>query len=269
MPATWNQLDIQLPKGWPRFVRCAVVYVISMAQASLTITRSWAANSYNARIRLKAENDRLRQDLALLTEELRIKDSRTERIPAQRRPHYPPVERLAILELRAARGWSLAQTAARFQVTPVTIASRMTRLDEEGPSAIVQIREPVNKFPEFVAYVVRRLKVLCPTMGKAKIARVLCRAGLHLGSTTVRRILRDSPGRTPLPAPRVANRAVTARHPNHVWHVDLTAVPTSFPHNAARLSLLIRIHTRMIAYPTAKMARMGKTIPIRPIRSVW
>ena len=25
------------------------------------------------------------------------------RIPAQRRPHYPPIERLAILELRAVR----------------------------------------------------------------------------------------------------------------------------------------------------------------------
>jgi putative transposase len=219
--------DGALPKGWPRRVRSAVIHTISLAQASLTFTRSWAANSYNARIRLKQENDRLQQELALLREESRIKDSRMERIPAQRRPHYPPVERLAILELRAARCWSLSQTAARFQVTAITIASWTTRLDEEGPSAIVQMQEPVNKFPEFVRYVVRHLKVLCPTMGKARIARVLCRAGLHLGSTTVRRMLRESPRRTPLPAPRIADRVVTARHPNHVWHVDLTTVPTS------------------------------------------
>ena len=46
-----------------------------------------------------------------------------ERIPPQRRPHYPPVERLAILELRAARGWSLAQTARHVLVTPLTVAS--------------------------------------------------------------------------------------------------------------------------------------------------
>ena len=39
---------------------------------------------------LKAENERLRQELALLQEEIRIKDARTLRIPAQRRPHYPP-----------------------------------------------------------------------------------------------------------------------------------------------------------------------------------
>ena len=56
-------------------------------------------------------------------EEMRIKDARMLRIPAQRRPHYPPVERLAILELRAARGWSLSQTARSLLVTPATIAS--------------------------------------------------------------------------------------------------------------------------------------------------
>jgi hypothetical protein len=36
----------------------------------------------------------------------------------------------------------------------------MGRLDEKGPRAIVQTRQPVNKFPDFVAYTVRRLKVL-------------------------------------------------------------------------------------------------------------
>jgi hypothetical protein len=93
-------------------VRSAIIHAISLAHFSLTSTRSRAANSWNARIRLTAENDRLRQELALLQEEMRIKDARMLRIPAHRRPHYPPIERLAILELRAARGWSMAQTAS-------------------------------------------------------------------------------------------------------------------------------------------------------------
>ena len=38
---------------------------------------------------------------------------------------------MAILELRAARGWSASQTADRFLVTPATISSWMQRLDEE------------------------------------------------------------------------------------------------------------------------------------------
>jgi putative transposase len=198
-----------------------------LAHFSLITTRSWAPNSLNARVRLKQENERLRQELALMREEARIKDARMRRIPTQRRPHYSPIERLAILELRAARGWTLAQTAERLLVTPVTAASRMSRLDEGGPRAILQIRDPVNKFPDFVGYIVRRFKVLCPSMGKAKIAQVLCRAGLHLGSTTVRRMLRDAPGRSLVEASVMAPRVVTARRPNHVWHLDLTTVPTS------------------------------------------
>ena len=149
------------------------------------------------------------------------------RVPAQRRPHYPPTERLAILELRAARGWSRSQAARHLLVTPATVCSWMGRLDEEGSRAIIQTREPVNKFPDFVAYIVRRLKVLCPTMGKAKIAQVLCRAGLHLGSTTVQRMLADRPRRAPAPISSCFSRVVTAKRPNHVWHCDLTTVPTS------------------------------------------
>ena len=83
-------------------------------------------------------------------EELRIKDARMKRLSAQRRPHYPPVERLAILELRAARAWSQAETARRLFVTPLTVASWTQRLDDEGPDALVQVREPMNRFPELV-----------------------------------------------------------------------------------------------------------------------
>jgi len=218
---------IPLPKGWPKRVKSAVIHAISLAHFSLTSTHSWAANSRNARIRLKTENDRLRQELALLREEMRIKDSRMLRIPAQRRPHYPPIERLAILELRAARAWSLSQTARNLLVTTATVASWMGRLDEDGPKALVQTREPVNKFPEFVAYIVRRLKVICPTMGRVKIAQLLSRAGLHLGPTTVRRMLQGTPRWRPSPTAKRSSRVVQAKRPDHIWHCDLSTVPTS------------------------------------------
>lgn len=218
---------IPLPKGWSRCVRSAVIHAISLAHFSLTSTRSWAVNNWNARVRLTAENDRLRQELALLQEEMRIKDSRMLRIPAQRRPHYPPTERLSILELRAARAWSLSQTARHLLITTATVASWMGRLDEDGPNALVQFREPVNKFPEFVAYMVRRLRVLCPSMGRVKIAQVLCRAGLHLGPTTVSRMLKDLPRWTPSPTEEVSRRVLRAKRPSHIWHCDLSTVPTS------------------------------------------
>lgn len=85
--------------------------------------------------------------------------------------------------------------------------------------------EPVNRFPELVSYLVQRLKVFCPRMGTRRIAAVFARAGLHLGATTVRRRLKPAPRPTPKPKRRAEPRTVTAKRPNHVWHLDLTTVP--------------------------------------------
>ncbi len=220
---------ISLPANWPKHSRSAVLHVITLARLAIVYTRSWAANSANTRVRLAAENSRIKEQVSLLKEELRIKDVRIGQIPPHRRPQYPPTERMAILELKAAHAWSLEQTAKAFLVTAATIASWMKRLDEDGPDALVQLRQPVNKFPEFIRYVVQRLRRLCPTMGKLKIAETLARAGLHLGTTTIGRMLKETP-RRPAPATDdetyAAERVVTAKYPNHVWHVDLTAVPT-------------------------------------------
>jgi transposase InsO family protein len=168
------------------------------------------------------------EEVALLYEELRIHKIRMAHIPPHRRPFYPPQERLTILELKAARGWSLAKTAERFLVSPETISSWMKRLDEQGPYALVQLPQPVNKFPDFVCYVVNRLKILCPTLGKQKIAETLARAGLHLAATTVGRMIKDkSPPKPDLETSSETGkgRIVCAKRPNHVWHVELTAVP--------------------------------------------
>jgi transposase InsO family protein len=218
-----------LPKSWPRTVKSAILHVISLAQFGLAYTRGWAANSINSRIRLKAQRDRANDEAALLREQLRIVTARMARIPPLQRPHYPPTERLAILEFKAARGWSLEQTAKAFLVTAATIASWMKRVDEDGPDALVQVRTPANKFPAFVRYVVQRLKTLCPTMGKMKIAQVLARADLHLATTTVGRMVKGKPTVAPHAdaEPATDARVVTAKYPNHVWHVDLTVVPTA------------------------------------------
>jgi putative transposase len=220
---------IPLPKGWKKQVRSAVLHVISLAQYAAAYTRGWAADSTNARVRLKTELDRANQELLLLREEIRIKDTRLARIDPHRRPHYPPTERMAILQLKATRGWSLEQAARVFHVTAATIASWIKRADEQGPDALVQLREPVNKFPDFVRYVVQQLKILCPTLGKKKIAETLARAGLHLGTTTVGRILKEKPAPTPELAEEMdsTDRLVTSKYSNHVWNVDLTVVPTS------------------------------------------
>lgn len=136
----------------------------------------------------------------LLKEELRVKDQRMARVPPARRSHYSPTERMAILELKAARDWSADQTARIFLATELTAAPWMGRLDERGPQALVRPAEPVNKFPQFVGYLVRQLKNLKPELGKRKLAAVLMRAGLHLEAMTVAKLLKAPAPKPPQPS---------------------------------------------------------------------
>ena len=91
----------------------------------MAMTHTWgrAATATKPRRRLQAELDRAKAEVALLQEELDIKDSRLNRVPPRKRPHYEPVQRMRILELKAARCWSRKQTADRFLLTEETIAS--------------------------------------------------------------------------------------------------------------------------------------------------
>ncbi len=217
---------LRLPRGWKRRVRSSVLHILALSHYTFTALLAKATLSRHRQLRIQAQIDRLNHEVALLQEELRIKDARMDRVPPHRRPHYIPLERMAILELRAARGWSTRQAAERFHVTATTLSSWKARIDERGPSALLQIPVPVNKFPDLVRYIVRRLKLLCPRLGKVKIAEMLCRAGLHLAPTTVGRMLQDEP-RFPEPvALAVAGPVVTTNRPDHVWHIDLSAIPT-------------------------------------------
>ena len=228
---------VALPRDWPDHVRSAVLHVIALTHTAITWTRGWAVNSPIARVRLSAELDRAKNELGLLREEIRIRDLRMRRIQPRHRPYYSAIERMAILELRAARSWSGAQTSRVFLVEPETISSWMRRIDEGGEQALVRLAEPVSRFPDYVRLMARRLKVLCPTTGKKRIAETLARAGLHLGVTTVGRMLKAKLPEPPEHSEDAATceayedeqtqRVVTANYPEHVWHVDLTVVPTS------------------------------------------
>ncbi|MCA9591607.1 MAG: transposase [Myxococcales bacterium] len=184
------------------------------------------------RARRASERDATAAALAQAREEARILRARMERMDPRRRPHYAPEERLAILLLRAAAGWTAAETARRFALTEATIASWMLAVHEGGESALVRFEPPVNRFPQFVAELVRGIKATLPTLGKLKIAQMLARHGVHLAASTVKRMLaRDVPPERPRARehaePKRTGRVVTARHPHHVWHVDLTVLPLS------------------------------------------
>ena len=231
---------VPLPAAWPDTVRAAVLHVIALAQLSLTQTRSWSADSPLERVRLRARVDELEQEAALLREELRIKDERMLCVPVRERPRYLPPARLAILALRAARGWTAAKTARAFHLAPATIRAWMKRLDDQGEDALVRLPVPVNKMPEFVSVVVQQLKATCPRLGKVRISQTLARAGLQLSASTVKRVaervIKPSAPKPPKPAAaktssskaQAKKRVVTSKYPHHVWHADLSAVPVLF-----------------------------------------
>ncbi|MHC5212509.1 MAG: transposase [Planctomycetota bacterium] len=175
-----------------------MLHAISLASTALTVVRGRALDSRRGALRRAAEVEALRNEVALLREELRLKEARMAWLMPSRRPHYKPLERMAILELRSRRAWSVDETADRFLVEPKTVASWM-----------------------------RRLRALCPTMGRHKIAEVLARAGLHLGSTTVQRMSRHIGPDDDEGTATARRRQVVAKAPNHVWSLDLTVVPTN------------------------------------------
>lgn len=220
-----------LPSVLPKHARLALLHAISLASTALTTVQGWAAGQRSSRLRLRAELERLERELALLREELRLKDARLARLPARERPHFPTGERLALLELRSARGWSAREAAARFHLSAGTIFNWMRRIDNEGADALLQPPVPANKYPDYVAHVVQRLRTLCPSFGYAKIAQVLAREGLRLANSTVRLMTQRKIRLEPDPVParrRIRPRAnVIARYPDHAWHCDLTTIPTT------------------------------------------
>jgi putative transposase len=216
-----------LPKCWPRQAKSILIHIISTARIALLCARSRYIKRRSGVIANCLE--RAKDEINLLREELRIKDARLNRISPNHRPHYTPTERLSILELKAARGWSDIQAAEAFMVCPDTIAFWTKMLDDAGPKALLKILRPVNKLPDFIRYIVGRLKVLCPAMGKVRIAQALTKAGLVLSASTVGRILKkEIPPKEPEGCvAQILRRTFFARYPNQVWNIDLTIIPTS------------------------------------------
>lgn len=174
-----------LPNQWTRHIKAGMLHAISLASVAITAAQGRLAD----RDQLRARLDQAHTEIALLREELAIKDSRWLRARPKRRPHYSPTQRLRILQLRAARGWTLEKTSRVFLLSMHTMQLWMQRLDEHGERELVQTNGPVNRYPEFVRQLVRRIKCLFPSIGHERLAQILARAGLRLSASTVGRIV--------------------------------------------------------------------------------
>ena len=98
---------IPLPEDWSDHVKTGIIHVIALAQIALTAAQARSKKrGIVARLRAKVEEQA--QEVSGLREELSLKDLRMARVKPRRRPHYRGVERLRIVALKAARGWSQA-----------------------------------------------------------------------------------------------------------------------------------------------------------------
>jgi transposase InsO family protein len=226
-------LHAEHPRRWPTRAHTAFLNAVALVRTAVVTACADVDNAANPRAVLAAEITRLREQNCVLTETLRILGARIGVLPPQQRPHYPPQERAAILALAARGGWNHRQTANTFLVTAATIANWMRVVDDKGPDALVKPRKPINRLPAFVTAVVQQLSGLAPRVGKRQLATIVARAGIAISASTVGRMRKHATVKAPPPKPKrraarpaKKKRVVTAKYPHHLWHVDITLVPT-------------------------------------------
>ena len=217
---------IPLPQGWCDLTLIVLLQVVTLARLAILNARNWPDAECDG-LRLRADNDRLKCEVALLERELAIKDARFNRLAPKKRPEFLPTERLEILLIKAMRGLNNSQLARRFQVTVQTIR-RWLRGIHKGDD-LVQLPVKATRYPDYLRYIIQQLKMFCPLLGRFKIADILARVGLHISASTVRRIIHEPPvvpAVAEVDSPSGKPRILKSDYSNHIWSADITLVPT-------------------------------------------
>jgi len=152
MPSELFTKELPLPKGWKQSIKSAVIHTLFLAFKTITLALCHLSDSDHLPVRMAAQLKHLKMENAQLKEMMAIKDACMTRLDPKRRPYYSLTQRMQILELKSITGMSNKQTAETFLVSDITIASWNKRINERGHSALLQLKHPVNKFPDFVRY---------------------------------------------------------------------------------------------------------------------
>ncbi len=143
--------------------------------------------------------------------------------------------RLAILQLRRLRGWSIKKTAKHFVLHRNTVRAWIKAAEGKGRPSLLHGAVVWNRIDDAVRWAVHELRRLCPEpeFGTRSIARQMLRASVQISRSTVQRVLREPrPGQPSRPA-RPAMALPMGKKPYHllrpkwinrVWHIDLLSV---------------------------------------------
>ncbi len=229
--------DLPLPYDWNLHIKRGVLAVVALAHTATVELYRRGHETIHPLYRHHVRLQRAESDAHLLRAQIRLVSARARRANRKERParrglgYYTDTERFEILNIQMARGWSHARTAREFLVCDRTIA--WWHRESEDDSLVKGPRSPVNKFPDYVRLVVLTLKRTFPHLGHRKIAEFLARAGLVLAATTVRRLLARPKNthrpliRSRLPRKKPDSTQLVARYPGHIWHADITSIPTN------------------------------------------
>ncbi len=231
----------------PKHTNTACLHALSVGHMLFARIAARAADTLWNRLFILAQLKRCEAVMAEQAMRIRILTRRMRRTAARKRPQYTPELRRMILEYQAAYGLTNAETARRFLIDPQTLAAWKKEGYGLAKTHLVEQNTPPNKYPEYVRQMVRKLKEYIPFIGKREMADMLGKCGLHLSASTVGRICREKPSKSPTEPDKTAAeprkpegeavdntepekpvREIKADYPNHVWNIDLTVVPIIF-----------------------------------------
>jgi len=171
-----------------------------------------------------------------------------DKVHESQRPHYSPELRYRILRVRSLVGFSQMETARLFRVAHTTIARWETEAgrnpDKTTVGCLVRPSPPVRRFADVVRSLVQAMAV-SGFGGNQRIAETLARAGWKLSPESVRRIRKENA----VPSPTISKeptsrRFLRARHPNHLWMLDITEIPSWFRIFTFKLALVFDVFSR-------------------------
>ncbi len=190
-------------------------------------------------------------------ERAEILAARLERVEPRRRRHYTPPLRFRILEHMKRYMLTVEETARRFLVTPQTIYNWLAEMrrnpDATSVGSKVVAVPPVRRYSSAVRRLVQQMDE-AGFGGKSKIAETLLRNAWTISARTVGRIRKETTPPEPEATPR---RPTTVRgdHPNHLWLMDVTEIPTLFPFLPLHLMVVLDAGSRL---PLAAALRISR-----------
>ena len=194
----------------------------------------------------------LEKDLRIqqLERAIALLQARMERIDSRHRNRYTPAERFRIVLFKQTYSLTVEQAARLFVVSSQTIRRWVDQaVREPGRNTIGSLLKavpPLMRYSDVVRDQVAQMEEM-GFGGNLRIAQTLARAGIKLSRETVRRWRKEPrPPRPSVHPKRRLGPMLAAKHPNHVWMMDITEITGLFGLFRFKLAVVLDVFSRML-----------------------